>query len=57
MLESGPEIPAVTVSGDVDTVGKMFRERCKRSGSRPAIYEKRQGAWAKTTFGATTSKT
>jgi len=50
MLETGPHVPCVYVANDATSVGDMFRLRCERSTSNPAIYEKRGGRWAKTTW-------
>ncbi len=51
MLVPGPHVPVQRVAAQSRTIGDMFRRRAERSRSRPAMYEKRGGAWEPITWG------
>ncbi len=50
MLPTGPHIPCHYVANDARTLAGMFRERARRSQGKPAIYEKRDGSWERTSW-------
>lgn len=52
MLETGPHAPTTTTAPDARTLGDMFTRRARRSGDAPAIFEKRDGRWAPTSWRA-----
>lgn len=47
---AAPHIPVDYVAKESRTLGDMFRRRVKRSGDLPALWEKRDGRWQKTTW-------
>jgi len=50
MLETAPHAPVTYTAKDSRSLGEMFRRRVRLSGPMPALYEKRGGAWKKTTW-------
>jgi long-chain acyl-CoA synthetase len=51
MLQTGPHAPATHLAPESRTIGDMFSRRAKKSPSKPAIYEKRDGRWSAITWG------
>ncbi len=52
MLPTGPHLPVRRLASGSATVGDLFRRRAKLSHLKPAIYEKREGRWLATSWGA-----
>src|SRR5438046_3049029 len=49
-LPTGPHVPVVHLAREARTVGEMLRLRAERGAARPAVYEKRDGAWVGATW-------
>ena len=45
-----PHVPVDYVASESKSLGDMFRRRVRRSGALPALWEKREGRWQKTTW-------
>ena len=52
MLPTGPHIPVRRLASGSRTVGELFRRRAELSRHKPAIYEKQNGRWHATSWGA-----
>ncbi len=50
MLETAPHAAVTYTAKDARSIGEMFQRRVRESGPMPALYEKRNGAWNKTTW-------
>ena len=50
MLETAPHAAVTYTAQDARSIGEMFRRRVRASGPMPALYEKRDATWHKTTW-------
>ncbi len=50
MLETAPHAPCTFIAAECASIGDMFRRRARRSGDLPALWEKVDGRWTKTTW-------
>ncbi len=50
MLETAPRAPVTLTAEGASSLGEMFRLRAKRSAQSPAMWQKSNGVWDKTTW-------
>lgn len=50
MLETAPRAPVTLTAEGASSLGEMFRRRAKRSAHSPAMWQKSNGGWEKTTW-------
>lgn len=52
MLESAPHARVTFIAAEASSIGDMFRRRARISAELPALWDKREGRWVKTSWRA-----